>query len=93
MWEYIITWCLIAHVSMPCNNSSSEIDEYGRRTYYECLAYHFKTESDCEHKKIFLKKDSAITFYKNISKERRHGDFADGIDEIKMDSILYKKNN
>ena len=51
----------------------SKTDEFGRKLYFvNCDAIHGDIEYDCDHKRLFDNKDSAIVFYNKAIKEEHN---------------------
>lgn len=79
---YIITWCIVTIIPIPCPQKDYT-DQYGIKhsPSLSCAALHYRREYDCDHKKRFYIRDSAISFLKGAGKHTGI------IDSIKIDSI------
>ena len=86
---FIISWCLAITVSDPCPNANNT-DEFGRKSNYSCLAYHYHIEQDCDYEKTFTSKDSAMVFYNRVKEQMcvigSDWNFNSKISSIKLDS-------
>lgn len=57
MIKYIVTWCIIIGYT---HERSIKTDEFGRTIYGKCKKVDV---TDCNHKKEFSNRDSAVAFY------------------------------
>lgn len=91
MWKYIITWCIIN--SIPCD--FTRIDEFGRRFYdYDLVDCRYKVY-DCNHRKEFIDRSEAFSFYKRAllevaSDEYYLGSENNNLYNITIDSLYFK---
>ncbi len=58
-WIYIVTWCLFTIVPASWESTT---DDYGIQIMIHSKA---DTLTDCNHRKIFFYRDSALLFIKN----------------------------